>query len=140
MHSIRHLILASLGCAATVAGLGLARPAHAASADPLRLQFERERAACITGQTRQPRDVCLKEASAAYAQLRRGQLAAQGHGPAQWARNALLRCQAQPAEDRDLCERRVREGEVTGSVEAGGQLQSLTVRSTAATSDRPAGS
>ncbi|PTT81082.1 hypothetical protein DBR42_18475 [Pelomonas sp. HMWF004] len=98
--------------------------------DPLRLQYEREKAACVTGQTPQPRNVCLREAQAAYAQARRGRLASPGDNPEQWAANALKRCQAQPAEDREVCERRVHEGQVEGSVAAGGQLTTLTVRST----------
>ena len=98
--------------------------------DPQRLQYERERAACLQGQTNQPRDVCLREAGAAYAQARQGRLISQGDRPDAWAANALKRCQAQPQEDREMCERRVREGQVVGSVEAGGQLTTLTVRST----------
>ncbi|MFG6489399.1 hypothetical protein ACG04R_22135 [Roseateles sp. BYS78W] len=112
-----------------LSGLAHAGPA-ARNVDPLRLQYERERAACMQGQTRQPRDVCLREAGAAYAQARHGGLAGPGDGPQQWAANALKRCQAQPPEDREMCERRVREGRVVGSVEAGGQLTTLTVRST----------
>ena len=96
--------------------------------DPLRMQYERERANCMTGQTNQPRDVCLREAGAAYAQARQGKLISPSDSPDQWALNALKRCQAQPAEDREMCERRVREGQVVGSVEAGGQLTTLTVR------------
>jgi hypothetical protein len=98
--------------------------------DPARMTYERERANCLTGQTSEPRDVCLREAAAAYAQARRGQLSSSGDGPEQWAANALRRCQAQPQEDREMCERRVREGQVSGSVQAGGQLTTLTVRST----------
>ena len=102
----------------------------AKNVDSLRMQYERERAACMTGQTNQPRDVCLKEAGAAYAQARQGRLISPDDRPEQWAANALKRCQAQPLEDREMCERRVREGLVTGSVEGGGQLKTLTVRST----------
>lgn len=113
----------------------LAGAAHAAGpaakrADPLRLQYEREKADCMTGKTNQPRDVCLREAGAAYAQARQGRLDSPGDGAEQWAANALKRCQAQPPEDRELCERRVREGVVDGSVAAGGELRTLTVRST----------
>lgn len=114
--------------------LALSSAAHAAPAakhvDPLRLQYERERADCLTGKSHQPRTVCLREASAAYAQARKGKLVAQGDTSAQWAANALKRCEAQQGEERLLCERRVREGEVVGSVEAGGQIKSLTIRST----------
>jgi len=111
-------------------GVAQAAP-KARNVDPLRLQYERERANCMTGQTNQPRDVCLREAGAAYAQARQGKLISPGGDrPEQWAANALKRCQAQPVEDREMCERRVREGQVVGSVQAGGQLTTLTVRST----------
>jgi len=116
--------------AAAVLALSGAAQAAPKAKDPLRLQYERERAACMTGQTQQPRDVCLREAGAAYAQARQGRLISSTDRPEQWAANALKRCQAQPLEDRELCERRVREGQVTGSVEGGGQLRTLTVRST----------
>ncbi|MGM9481127.1 hypothetical protein ACS5PN_08040 [Roseateles sp. NT4] len=113
-----------------VGGVAQAAPKAPRNTDPLRLQYERERANCMTGQTNQPRDVCLKEAGAAYAQARQGKLISPSDQPDQWAANALKRCQAQPPEDREMCERRVREGTVTGSAEAGGQLTTLVVRST----------
>lgn len=121
------VLAASLLAAAGLAQAANPRPKHV---DPLRMQYERERANCMTGQTSEPRDVCLREAVAAYAQARQGRLAATGDGPSQWAANALRRCQSQPQEDREMCERRVREGEVSGSVQGGGQLTTLTVRTT----------
>lgn len=111
-------------------GAAQAADAAAQSVDPLRLQYEREKADCLTGKSGQPRNVCLREASSAYAQARKGQLVTQGNKPEQLAANALKRCQAQPADDRELCERRVREGQSEGSVKGGGQIKSLTVRST----------
>lgn len=125
-----------LGAALLAAGLvlcsGVAQAAgpKAKNVDPLRMQYERERASCMTGQTNQPRDVCLREAGAAYAQARQGRLISSTDRPEQWAVNALRRCEAQPVQDRELCERRVREGQVDGSVAAGGELKTLTVRST----------
>ncbi|MEO6280550.1 hypothetical protein [Roseateles sp.] len=117
-----------------VALLALSNVAQAAPAaknvDPLRLQYEHEKADCLTGKTNQPRSVCLREASAAYAQARQGKLVSQSDRADQWAANALKRCEAQRGEDRTLCERRVREGDVVGSVEAGGQVKSLTIRTT----------
>ena len=124
-HTVAWLAAALLA----VGGVAQASP-KARNVDPLRLQYERERANCMTGQTSQPRDVCLKEAGAAYAQARQGRLISTGDRPEEWANNALKRCQAQPVEDREMCERRVREGTVTGSVEGGGQLRTLVVRST----------
>ena len=114
----------------TLAAVAQAAPPVPRNADPLRLQYERERADCMTGRSQQPRDVCLREAGAAYAQARQGKLISPGDRADQWAANALKRCQAQPPEDREMCERRVREGTVTGSVEGGGQLTTLVVRST----------
>lgn len=116
--------------AAALLALGATAAQAGRNVDPLRLQYERERAACVQGQTRQPRDVCLREAGAAYAQARQGRLVSAGDSPEQWAANALKRCQAQPLEDREMCERRVREGQVVGSVDGGGQMTTLTVRST----------
>lgn len=125
-----HRAAAWLG-AALLALSGAAQAAPAGqNVDPLRLQYERERADCMTGKTHQPRNVCLREASSAYALARKGKLVSQGDGSAQWTANALKRCEAQSGEDRTLCERRVREGDVVGSVEAGGQTKSLTIRST----------
>ncbi len=111
--------------------LALSGTAQAGKAtDPLRLQYERDKADCLIGKTQQPRDACLKEAAAAYAQGRQGGQASPADRPEQWAANALKRCQAQPPENREMCERRVREGTVVGSVEGGGQLTTLTVRAT----------
>lgn len=107
-----------------------AAPPAPKNIDPLRLQYERERADCITGRSQQPRDVCLREAGAAYAQGRQGKLISQSDRSEQWAANALKRCQVQPPEDREMCERRVREGQAAGSVQGGGRLTTLTVRST----------
>jgi hypothetical protein len=111
---------------------GIAQAAgKAKNVDPLRMQYEREKADCMTGKTSQPRNVCLQEAGAAYTLARQGKLISPDDRSEQWAVNALKRCQAQPAGgDRDLCERRVREGQVEGSVSGGGQIKSLTVRST----------
>ncbi|MBV8035087.1 hypothetical protein [Roseateles sp.] len=112
-------------------GLAQAASPKAGHADQLRMRYEHEKADCMSGHTGEPRNVCLREAAAAYAQARHGRLAPPSDGgPAQWARNALLRCQSQHGEDRELCERRVREGQVSGSVEGGGQMTTLTVRST----------
>jgi hypothetical protein len=111
------------------AGVAQAAP-RAQNVDPLRLQYEREKADCMTGRTSEPRNVCLREAGAAYAQARQGKLISSSDRPEQWATNALKRCEAQPAQDREMCERRVREGQVSGSVEGGGQLRTLVVRST----------
>lgn len=113
-----------------LAGAAQAAPGAGGNVDPLRLQYEREKADCTTGRTQQPRVACLREASAAYALARKGRLVTPGELPEELARNALKRCEAQSGEDRGLCERRVREGVTEGSVGGGGQSKTLTVRST----------
>ena len=85
--------------------------------------YQRDRAACMSGQTSQDRATCLREASAALQEARRGNL---DDGQAQFERNRLLRCDKQPPEDRQDCVRRMRgEGSTSGSVEGGGILREL---------------
>ena len=85
--------------------------------------YQRDRAACISGQTSQDRATCLREASAALQEARRGRL---DNGQAEFERNRLLRCDRQPPEDRQDCVRRMSgEGITSGSVEGGGILREL---------------
>lgn len=80
--------------------------------------YQRDRAACINGQTSQDRATCLREAGAALQEARRGRLE---NGQAQFEQNRLLRCDRQPPEDRQDCVRRMNgEGFTSGSVEGGG--------------------
>jgi hypothetical protein len=66
------------------------------------------------------RGSCLREAAAARAAARKGELATAGSYEA----NATQRCNALPAADRDACLRRARgEGVSSGSVEGGGILR-----------------
>lgn len=59
---------------------------------------------------------CRKEIAAARAAARTGALT-----PGNQA-NALARCQGVPPADRDLCRRRVEQGQASGSVEGGGRI------------------
>ncbi|MES2106564.1 MAG: hypothetical protein V4634_21270, partial [Pseudomonadota bacterium] len=80
--------------------------------------YQRERAACLSGQSNQDRATCLKEAGAALQDAKNGRLYEVDRSDYQ--RNALLRCQEQSKpEDKADCEKRIREGEVSGSVAAG---------------------
>jgi hypothetical protein len=107
---------------ALIAANPLAAAAEAASTP--RERYMQERAVCLSGQSHQPQQVCLREAAAAYAEARRGTL---GHeAPDRLAANALARCTARPADQEEMCERMVRgEGTVTGSVEDGGFVRQI---------------
>ena len=86
--------------------------------------YQRDRAACMSGQTGQDRETCLQEASAALQESGRGNL---NDGQSDFERNRLLRCEKQPPEDRQDCVRRMSsEARTTGSVEGGGVMRELT--------------
>lgn len=87
--------------------------------------YQRDRAACLSGQTHQDRATCLREAGAALQEARRGRLE---DGGSQFEQNRLLRCEKQPPEDREYCVRRMKgEGTTSGSVEGGGIIRELVV-------------
>ena len=108
------LVTASIGCAAVVS-----------AADDARATYERERAACTSGQSGQDRATCLREAAAAYREARGARLGGAQVSPDRYAQNALLRCQPLPAIDRAECERRIQSGTTSGSVTGGGVLHEL---------------
>jgi len=114
----------SWGLALCAAGAVLAATvAVAADRGDAQRAYQRDRAACMSGQTSQDRATCLREASAALQEARRGNL---DDGQAQFEQNRLLRCEKQPPEDREDCVRRMRgEGSTSGSVEGGGILREL---------------
>ncbi|MEK6243986.1 MAG: hypothetical protein AABM33_05740 [Pseudomonadota bacterium] len=85
--------------------------------------YQRDRAACISGQTSQDRATCLREAGAALQESRRGRL---DDGQGRFEQNRMLRCDSQPAADRQDCVRRMNdEGFTSGSVEGGGIYREL---------------
>ncbi|MBK1714189.1 hypothetical protein CKO43_15555 [Rubrivivax gelatinosus] len=89
-------------------------------------RYQRERAACLSDPGGAAAcQTCLREAGAALAEARRGQLG-DDSGPQQWRANALRRCQAQPASERELCERlTLGEGRQQGSVQEGAIVREL---------------
>ncbi|MDZ5458602.1 hypothetical protein [Azohydromonas lata] len=108
------LVTASIGCAAVVS-----------AADNARATYERERAACTSGQSGQDRSTCLREAAAAYQEARHARRGAAAVSDDRYAQNALQRCQPLPAADRAECERRIQSGATSGSVTGGGVLREL---------------
>jgi len=95
--------------------------AMADAKDDADARYRSERALCADIQDGERRANCLREAAAAREAALRGQLDdAQGS----YERNAMARCEALPAEERDSCRRRVRgEGETRGSVGSGGVIR-----------------
>jgi hypothetical protein len=127
MRTFLILTLASIGSAAVVS-----------AADTARATYERERAACLSGQSGQDRAACLREAAAAYQEARSAR-----RGPAlpedRYVQNALARCQPLAADDRAECERRMRSGTSSGSVTGGGILRELHTTETAPAASADAG-
>lgn len=107
----------------TLSGLAVALSAGAQSGqnDPVASRYESERAACASIFEPESRSACLRDAAAAYAEIRSGQPV---EDATVFRRNALARCQALPQADQDLCRRRtLGEGTVSGSVSSGGIYQ-----------------
>ena len=121
------------GPGATTSGPGgTAFGPSATAAEQARERYHAERAICIGGLSHQPREVCLREAAAAYGAALKGDLDDPlGHlsdSQQRYQENRLRRCDVLPAEDRDLCRARMRgEGVTRGSVEEGGIYRELTV-------------
>lgn len=109
----------SLSAMAWACGPTLAQAA-AASADAAGA-YQRERAACLSIQSAEDRATCLREAAAVYAQRRKG---ASPEDAAALERNAQLRCDALPGDDRKDCLARMQgQGSTSGSVSGGGVLR-----------------
>jgi hypothetical protein len=111
--------------------LGVVLPVLAfavSAADPAALaaaneRYQQERARCLSGQTSQDQETCLREAGAALQAARQGR---PEDPPSDLARNRLQRCEVHtnPA-DREECIRRMQMGVTTGSVEGGGIVREL---------------
>ena len=116
-----------LALALFVFGTGFAATIAVAAGDSpdAKARYQEDRVFCNSGQSYQDRATCLKEAAAALADARKGRL---NDEPGPYRQNALIRCNALPADDRDACRRRVEgEGTTSGSVPAGGLLRELVV-------------
>lgn len=117
--------LSLLACAAAMAQApakpGASSPAGGAG--DARSRYEQERAACFGGGSGQDRETCLREAAAARAEAGRLTVA---QDPAAYARNARLRCERLPPDDREACLARMDgHGTTSGSVAGGGILREL---------------
>lgn len=85
---------------------------------------ERERAACLAGNTPQERDTCLREVTNAAAAKRQGDLRAPAQE--QMQENAMRRCDVLSGEEHAACAARVLGyGNQSGSVGGGGVLREV---------------
>jgi hypothetical protein len=119
---------ACLAAAALALSLPLwAQGASASGKASIEANYQRDRAACAAMTVPTDRSNCLRDAGASRAQaLRTGPRTA---SPEELARNAVQRCQRQPAEQKAICERMARgEGNVSGSVEGGGVIRELVTQ------------
>ena len=86
-------------------------------------RYQQDRAACLSGQSYQDRQTCLREAGAARQEAKRGHL---GDGQSSYEQNRVIRCERLTAGDREDCLRRMHgEGTASGSVEGGGIYREL---------------
>ena len=124
LHSIVRSASRRRGLWAAVGLLSLSASAMAATgaaSTEIEARYAQDRAKCLSGLSNQDRATCLKEAGAARAAARQGQLEDAG---ASKQHNATLRCQALTGDDAKDCRSRVNgSGTVSGSVEAGGVLR-----------------
>lgn len=86
-------------------------------------RYKQELADCQSGRSSQARPTCEREARAAFAQARKGDL---DDGPAAYARNAHERCMSLPSPERYECVARMQgQGSQSGSVSGGGIAREL---------------
>lgn len=99
--------------------------AHAESTADAQANYQKQKADCLNGQTSEGKKTCLREAAAALNDAKTGRLTKYNSN---FEANATARCQVfKNADDRELCERRQREGTTSGSVGGGGDLRELSV-------------
>jgi hypothetical protein len=97
--------------------------AEAAKLSEAQARYQQERAACMKGTSNQDRATCLKEAGAALGEARRGALGASSDSSL--ANNRMMRCEGLPAQDREDCAMRMKQGTMSGSAQQGGILREV---------------
>lgn len=103
-----------------------ARATDSAAVKSATQRFERDRAVCAGGRSNQDPAICMREAEAALAEVKRGRLT---NGHDNFTRNALRRCEALQDDDRADCQARMHgQGSSSGSVAGGGIYRELVTR------------
>ena len=144
MSTTRKLVQVAAAFAGALATACAAAAAGAASAPSAAAQatFQQSRAACMSSKSNQDPATCLKEASAALDESRRGNLTTGAQDDLR--RNANDRCGVLAGAERSDCLARMKgQGSVSGSVSGGGILrEKVTIEPVpaAASSPKDAGS
>lgn len=138
MNTIRFR-LAGLCAAATMMSLTAAMAIAAGAASEAQTRYEQERARCLSGQSGQAQDTCLKEAGAARDAAQKGQLA---DGDGKLRKNAKDRCDVLAGDEKRDCMARIKGASNTtesGSVKGGGIIrETVTIEPAPAASAAPA--
>lgn len=127
----RTLVLCAVGSCLfsplTLAADATAGGTAVAQAD-INAQYKTDVARCKSGQTNQDEATCLREAGAALEEARRNRLS-DGFTPAQRKQNALDRCNALPATQRQDCVTQMSSTNTTteGSIGQGGVLRETVI-------------
>jgi hypothetical protein len=116
-----HSLSLTIGATALMLFAGAASAASPMSEAQAR--YQQERAACMKGTSNQDRATCLKEAGAALGEAKRGALGASSDSSL--AHNRMMRCEGLPAQDREDCAMRMKQGTLSGSAQQGGILREV---------------
>ncbi len=119
-----HKSLVSFGVAALLAmSAATAQVANGPTGIDDSGSYQHEVQSCLSGNTQQDRDTCLREARNAQADKKRGLL---DNNQAQFEANATARCDVLTGEDKAACKARVMGfGNSSGSVAGGGVLREV---------------
>jgi hypothetical protein len=134
MNTIRFR-MAGIRAAAALMGFAAATAFAAGAPSEAQARYEQERARCLSGQSGQAQETCLKEAGAARDAAQKGQLA---DGDGKLRKNAKERCDVLAGDEKRDCTARMKGASNTtesGSVKGGG-----IIRETVTTEPAPAAS
>lgn len=132
-----HTVLRAVVCTVTLSAAFAAHAAPQNAADgSAESRYQQDRTACVSGQTQQAREVCLREAGAARDAARKGTLASESQGDK--AANAVERCDVfTKADEHAACLDRIRgAGNQSGSALQGGVLRESVTTTTTITAPK----